>query len=159
VRARGFQLRPAQVIALGLVLVTAFGLYEINVSRWYTNVVKDHALETPTADMLHVLRNTLTEPSNVLLPREITRYASAYTFNAVVLSNDAQKPEDARGQQIDRFYEPTADPKFLDAFLTHWQINYAIVENNSLQDRFLKTNSRANYLYQNSGLTLYQIKR
>lgn len=156
-RLHTFRLRPSYVVALLVAVVGAFGLYEISLDRWFTNLAKDHAIEAPTREMLLTLRTTLTAPSNVLLPREMTRYAPAYTYNAVVLSNDAQKPEDARGQQIDRFYEPDADPKFLDAFLTHWEIEYAVVENESLQDDFLRQNPRADPVYRNGQLTLYRV--
>ncbi len=152
------RMRPAVAVYLVLAAALAVGVYEVNPTRWYSNLTKDHSLDAATVDMLERLRSTLPERANVLLPRGLTRYASAYTYRAVVMSNDAQKPEDARGQQIDRFYEPNADPKFLQAFLDFWQIEFAVVENDSPQARFLKTNPRATFLYQNTALSLYRVE-
>ncbi len=146
------------VCALVLVVSTVFGLTNLNLARSLNNFTQDHALEAPVRDMLLALKQRLDAPANVLLPRKITRYASAYTYRALVLSNDAQKPEDTRGQQIDRFYDPHADPKFLDAFLDFWQSEFVVVENGTLQDEFLKTHPRAQFLYENEALRLYRVK-
>lgn len=153
---------PRVLFVVGALLVAALaavGLSNLNLWRTFNNFTLDHALEPPVEDMLHALQDQLTVSANVLLPRKITRYASAYTYRAVVLSNDAQKPEDTRGQQIDRFYDPKADPKFLDAFLNVWQTDYVVTPNDSLQDHFLQTYPRAHFLYRNSSLTLYKIDK
>lgn len=150
--------RVAFAFALVLALGAAFALTNMNLARSFRNFSEDHALAAPVQDMLLTLKNNLDAPANVLLPRDITRYAPAYTHRAVVLSNDAQKPEDTRGQQIDRFYEPNADPKFLNAFLDFWEIDFVVVENGTLQDAFLKTHPRARFLYANEALTLYELK-
>lgn len=149
--------RPALAVALAVTALLAFSLSTPNFARVISNFQQDHALEPQVEDMLRVLDRTLTQPANVMLPRRLTRFAPAYSYNAIVLSNDAQKPEDTRGQQIDRFYDPQADPKFLEAFLVFWQSEYVVAENDSLQDTFLKTHPRATFLYKNTALTLYRI--
>lgn len=143
--------------ALGFTALIAIGLSTPNFARVITNFQQDHALDPSVEDMLRVLDKQLTQPANVMLPRRITRYAPAYTYRAIVLSNDAQKPEDTRGQQIDRFYDPHADPKFLEAFLVFWQSEYVVTNNDSLQDTFLKTHPRATLLYKNAALSLYRV--
>ena len=150
--------RVTFALAFVLALIAALGLTNINLGRSLGNFTQDHALDAPVQDMLLALKQNLDTPANVLLPRKITRYASAYTYRALVLSNDAQKPEDTRGQQIDRFYDPHADPKFLDAFLDFWQSEFVVVEKNTLQDDFLKTHPRAKFLYENEALRLYKIR-
>lgn len=157
--ARTLRVRPVWILMGALGVMLAASLYQANPTRWYNNLVKDHALDATTEDMMRELRVRLTAPTNVLLPREITRYAPAYTYRAVVLSNDAQKPEDARGQEIDRFYTSQANPKFMDGFLVFWKIDYVIVPNDSHSDRFLQTYARAKFLSRNAALTLYQILR
>lgn len=156
-RAATFRLRTIQIALVVLAVVASIGLYDVNPVRWWNILTKDHTLEAPTEDMLRHLKVTLTQPSNVLLPREITRYAPAYTYLAQVMSNDAQKPEDAAGQQIDRFYDPKALPQLLNGFLTAFQIEYAIVETHSPQDEFLQSSPRAQFLYHNTVLSLYKI--
>lgn len=143
--------------ALAVTALVMVSLSTPNFGRVVSNFQQTHALDAPVDDMLRVLDENLTRPANVMLPRRITRYASAYSGNAVVLSNDAQKPEDTRGQQIDRFYAPDADPKFLEAFLVFWESEYVVAENGSLQDAFLKNHPRATFLYKNGGLTLYKV--
>lgn len=143
--------------ALGFTALIAFGLSTPNFARVMTNFQQDHALDPSVEDMLRVLDKDLTHRANVMLPRRMTRYAPAYTYRAIVLSNDAQKPEDTRGQQIDRFYEPDADPKFLEAFLVFWQSEYVVTNNDSLQDTFMKKHPRATFLYKNAALTLYRL--
>ncbi|MBI4674843.1 MAG: hypothetical protein HY741_24640 [Chloroflexi bacterium] len=149
----------AGAVTLIVIAVGAVWLANQNFSRSWRNLTDDHALAPAVEDMLQTLRGTLHEPSNVLLPREMTRYASAYTYNAVVMSNEAHTDEDTRGKQIDRFYDPKADPKFLNAFLDVWQIDYAVVPNNSLQNKFLQTRPHTQPLYHNAELSLYRIER
>lgn len=148
----------AGAAALILLATGSVWLANQNFSRSWKNITATHALEPAVEDMLQHLRTTLHEPSNVLLPRKITPYASAYTYNAVVMSNEAQKDEDTRGMQIDRFYDPKADPKFLDAFLNVWQIEYAVAPKDSLQDKFLQARPRTIRVYQNAALNLYRIE-
>ncbi len=152
--ARRERLWGAAALAGGIVLMLA--LSSVNYGRSFGAFTKDHALNPQVEDMLRTLTRTLTQPARVLLPRDITRYASAYTYRAQVMSNDAQKEEDARGKQIDRFYDPAADPKFLEAFLNFWEIEYAIVPNSSLADRFLSRRAKTQKLYTNDVLTLYK---
>jgi len=145
-----------RVSALAFAVLAALWLSNLNTARSMGFLFRDHALEPPVEDMLRTIQRTLDKPARVLLPRDLTRYASAYTYNAVVMSNDAQKEEDARGQQIDRFYNQEADPKFLDAFLNFWKIEYAVVPNDSLQDTYLRTRPNTEILYRNTTLTLYK---
>lgn len=145
--------------ALLLAAVVSIGLSNLNLARSFNNFTLDHALDPPVEDILRVLQKQLDAPANVILPRKITRFASAYTYRAVVLSNDAQKPEDTRGTQIDRFYDPAADPRFMDGFLKVWETDYAVTPNGSLQDHFLQTLPRAHFLYRNTAFTLYKIER
>jgi len=140
-------------------LLGAFWLSNFQPAKSIAALSKGHAVEAPTADMLVQLTNTLQTPATVLLPRDLTRYAPAYTYNARVLSSDAQKQEDARGQQIDRFYDPGADSQFLDAFLQTWQIDYAVAPNGSRADRFLAARAKTQEVYKNDGLTLYRVGR
>jgi hypothetical protein len=149
--------RPLVAGALVVAAVASLALSTWNLTRSYTNFLQTHTLEEPVVDMMYALEKNLPAPANVLLPRRITRYAPAYTYRAIVLSNDAQKPEDTRGQQVDRFYDPQADPKFLQAFLDFWGSDYVVVENGTLQDEFLGAHPKAEMLYKNTGLTLYRI--
>jgi hypothetical protein len=143
--------------ALALMLVGILLLSGINPRRSWTTLTQDHALDPPVREMMQEIKQTLSEPSNVLLPRSITRYAPAYTWQARVLSNDAQKEEDARGIQIDRFYALPADPKFLDAFLNFWEIEYVVVRNGSEQDVYVQGRPGTTFLYKNTSLTLYKV--
>jgi hypothetical protein len=147
--------RPLLAGALILAAVAALALSTWNLNRSYTNFLQTHALDAPVVDVMYAVENNLSAPANVLLPRRIMRYAPAYTYRAVVMSNDAQKPEDTRGQQVDRFYDPKADPKFLQAFLDVWQSEYVVTENETLQDNFLKEHPKATFLYKNATYTLY----
>lgn len=161
-----YQIRPmAQEknfarVAVGLTLtfLAALALSNLNLARVYNNFTQDHALDASTQDMMRALPNYLDAPSNVLLPRDITRFASAFTYRAIVMSNDAQKPEDARGIQIDRFYAPDAPPKFLDAFLDFWKIEFVVVANGTPQEEYLKKNPSARFLYRNEELSLYRLQ-
>ncbi|HZQ06445.1 MAG TPA: DUF6077 domain-containing protein [Anaerolineae bacterium] len=145
-----------RVGALALVVLAALWLSNLNTARAMGLLSRGHALEPPVEDMLRTIQRTLDQPAMILLPRDLTRYASAYTFNAVVMSNDAQKEEDELGQQIDRFYDTKADPKFLNGFLNYWKIEYAVVPNDSLQDLYLRTRPDTQMLYRNTTLTLYK---
>ncbi len=147
-------------ISLALILLAsaAFGLSSFNLERSLATLQNDHALQPSVQDMMQTLHSTLREPSTVLLPRNITRYASAYTHNARLLSNDAQKDEDARGKQIDRFYAPNADPKFLEAFLNFWEIEYVVAPNNSLAEKFVRTRAGSEKVYGNGELSLYRVR-
>lgn len=151
--------RAALVSALLFALIVAFSLSNLNLARSLGNFSQPHALEASVDDVLRVTEKNLDAPANVLLPRAITRFASAYTVRARVLSNEAQKPEDTRGQQIDRFYDPHAAPQFLDAFLIFWEIDFVVAPNGSLQDGFMQTYARAERIYQNSAYTLYRVAR
>lgn len=149
---------PLRAGSLVVGIVAALWLSNLNLFRSTNTLFKDHSFDPPVEATLRTLQHTLTKPAMVLLPRDLTRYASAYTYNAVVMSNDAQKEEDARGRQIDRFYDKKADPKFLEAFLQFWKIEYAVVPNGSLQDKFLGRRANTQELYKNTELTLYQTK-
>lgn len=148
--------RAVSAAGLLLLAVAAFSLSEVNLTRTLGAFGKGHALAAPVEDILRTLQRELPDTAMVLLPRDITRFAPAYTYKAEVMSNDAQKPEDARGGQIDRFYNRQADPKFLDAFLNFWKIEYAVVPNGSLQDRYLSARPGAELLYRNTELGLYR---
>ena len=149
----------AGAVALLVIAVSAVWLADQNFARSWKNLSQGHALKPAVADMLQTLRGTLREPSVVLLPRRMTRFASAYTYNAVVMSNEANKGEDERGKQIDRFYDPKFNPQFLNGFLDVWKIEYVVVPNASLQDKFLQTRPHTQLLYHNAEFTLYKIER
>jgi hypothetical protein len=147
----------AVVLLLGV--VGAFGLTNMKLDRSLDTFTQDHAFPLYVEDILRTVQRTLHEPANVLLPRNITRFAPAYTPYAIVLSDSAQKPEDTRGWEIDRFYDPAAEPNYLDDFLDIWEIDYVVALNGSVQDDFLQTNARATFLYKNTELTLYKVER
>ncbi len=155
---RAAQWTPAKIsLALILLILIPLTLSSLNWRRAAVTFQPD-VLPPTVQDMMNELRLTLHKPSTILLPRDITRYASAYTYNARLLTNDAQKDEDARGKQIDRFYDPNADPKFLDAFLNFWEIDYVVTPRNSLQENFMQTRAGSALVYENGELSLYRAR-
>lgn len=151
---------PARLsLALILLLTAAFGLSTLNFERSLLTLRNNQMLNPPAREVMEELRRTLTGPANVLLPRDLTRYASAYTYNARVMSNDAQKEEDARGIQIDRFYRPKADEKLWEAFLTLWEIEYVVIPKNTLQERFVKARAGSVLVYENGEYGIYRVAR
>jgi hypothetical protein len=149
----------ASALALLVGLVGAVWLADLNWARSWKNLTSTHALEVPVQDMMQTLRVTLHQPALVLLPRDITRYAPAYTANALVLTDNAHMREGLGGKEIDRFYQAKADAKFFEAFLEKWKIEYAVVANGSAQDNFLRSRPRTESVYRNSGLSLYHLER
>lgn len=151
---------PARVsIALILLVSFALSLSLVNPERALFSLHNNQLLDPSVQGVMESLRTTLHAPANVLLPRRITRYASAYTYNAVLMTNDAQKQEDARGKQIDRFYNKKADPKFLEAFLDFWKSDYVVVPKSSLQEQFVSTRAGSLLQYQNTDYSLWHVKQ
>lgn len=149
----------AHALALLIVLGGALWLADLNLARSWKNLNSTHALEAPVEDMLNTLRANLREPALVLLPRAMTRYAPAYTANALVLTDNAHLREGAGGQEIDRFYDAKGDAVLWETFLRKWKIEYVVVANGSGQDTFLQTHSRAVLVYRNAALGLYRLER
>lgn len=150
---------PAKISsALILLLAAALVLSNLNFGRTLLTLRNTQMLDSATQGVMQSLRTNLHTPASVLLPRNLTRYAPAYTSNARVMSNEAQKPEDTRGIQIDRFYSPQADTKFLEAFLDFWQIEYVVAPKGSLQERFVKTRAGSVLVYENKEYGLYQLR-
>lgn len=145
-------------LVLLVLLAGAIWAAEWNLSRSWRNLTGSHALDAPVEDMLNYLRANLDEPSLVLLPREMTRYAPAYTYNALVLTDNAHLREGRGGQEIDRFYQPNAGTGFLDTFLRQWKIKYIVAPNDSPQDRFLAARAQTREVYRNKALTLYRLE-
>jgi hypothetical protein len=158
-RARNRDWRwAANAAVLLVVLGGALWLADLNLARSWKNISSTHALEAPVQDMLTYLRANLREPSLVLLPRDLTRYAPAYTYNALVLTDNAHLRESAGGQEVDRFYQENAEAQFLDAFLKQWQIEYVVAPNDSPQARFLAARAQTRQLYRNAELTLFGLE-
>jgi hypothetical protein len=149
----------AGAFALLVALAGAVWLADLNWARSWKNITSTHALEAPVQDMMQTLRATLHQPALVLLPRDMTRYAPAYTANALVLTNNAHMREGSGGKEIDRFYQAKADAKFFEAFLEKWQVEYAVVANGSAQDNFLRSRPRTESVYRNTALSLYHLER
>jgi hypothetical protein len=151
---------PARIsLAFILVASLAAGLADLNYGRSLVPIKNNQMLAQPEREVMELLSRTLKGPSNVLLPRELTRYAPAYTPNAVVMSNDAQKPEDARGKQIDRFYSRRADPKFLEAFLDFWEMDYVVTPVNSLQEEFIRAREGSAPVGSNTKFSVWKVLR
>ena len=144
-------------MAMLFVLGGCVWLADLNLARTWKNLNAAHALDAPVEEMMQQLRVTLQTPSLILLPRKLTRYAPTYTYNALVMTDNAHLREGAGGQEIDRFYAEKSDTKFLDKFLADWKIEYVVVENGSPQDIFLQTRARTTRIYGNTGLTLYKL--
>ncbi|RIK31022.1 MAG: hypothetical protein DCC52_05750 [Chloroflexi bacterium] len=92
-----------------------------------------------------------------MLPRAMTRYAPAYTYNALVLTDNAHLREGAGGAEIDRFYNST-DAQLWEAFLRAWKIEYVVAPNDSPQINYLNARAKTFARYRNAGLTLYQLE-
>lgn len=146
-----------------LLMLGAFGgsiwLADLNLARSWKNLNTPHALEAPTQELLEYLRDNLRAPALVLLPRDITRYAPAYTYNALTLTDNAHLREGAGGQEIDRFYDVTGDAAFWENYLRVWKIDYVAAPNDSPQTRYLQTRPRTRALYRNAALTLFKLER
>ncbi len=146
----------ARALTLLVVLGGAIWLADLNLARSWKNLNSAHALDASAADMLNHLRADLREPALTLLPRDMTRYAPAYTYNALVLTDNAHLREGVGGAEIDRFYNST-DAQLWEAFLREWKIAYVVVPNDSPQQIFLSGRAKARQTYRNAGLTLYQL--
>lgn len=151
---------PARISVALILLITAVPVVSpLNYGRTVLTLRNNQMLNPNVQLVLASLRQTLHTPANVLLPRNLTRYAPAYTSNARVLSNDAQKPEDARGIQIDRFYSDTAEIGFLEAFLDFWETEYVVAPRGTLQEEFVRTRAGSVLISENSEYALYQVRR
>lgn len=158
-RARNLNWKwAAHALALLIVLGGALWLADLNLARSWKNLNSTHALEAPAADMLNYLRANLREPALALLPRAMTRYAPAYTANALVLTDNAHLREGAGGQEIDRFYDAKGDAALWETFLSRWRIEYVVAPNDSPQAKFLDARAKTLLVYRNAGLRLYRLE-
>lgn len=147
----------AGAAAVVLILGGSIWLADLNLARSWKNLNSTHALQPGVADMMQYLRAHLQEPSLILLPRDITRFAPAYTHRALVLSDNAHLREGKGGQEIDRFYEPRAGAQFFETFIKKWKIEYVVAERASPQEEFLRTRTHTEEIYRNAQLTLYRV--
>ncbi|MCG3142259.1 MAG: hypothetical protein HDKAJFGB_03677 [Anaerolineae bacterium] len=157
-RPRPFNWKTAaHAAALLIVLGGSIWLADLNLARSWKNLNSAHALDASVEDMLQRLRVVLPAPALVLLPRAMTRYAPAYTYNALVLTDNAHLREGAGGAEIDRFYNST-DAQLWEAFLRAWKIEYVVAPNDSPQINYLNARAKTFARYRNAGLTLYQLE-
>jgi hypothetical protein len=109
---------------------------------------------------LHALPNALTKPSTILLPRKLSRFATAYSANAVLLSVGIHQRRDLLNADLEQFYASDHYNEWMINFLNYHEVDYFVFKKNSAVVAAIRARPASFAIaYSNRGYALIQVKQ
>lgn len=148
--------------AIAYLVVAGIGallLSNLNLERSVSYLRKPHALDAQLEDVMRALPRVVTDPSIVLVPRDLTRLPAAFSLNAQPISMVAHAPEDPMGAEIDKFYSGDAESDKSQQFLDFYNVNYILVPKGTPLEKQLRADrTNFNERYRNERYALYEVQ-